>query len=403
MKLTDTVIKSLKPEKKLYKITDGKGLNITVHPNGGKYWRLSYRFGGKQKTLALGVYPYITLAQARLKAFEAKSLIANDIDPGEVRKKEKQTLKGTNSFKNVAQSWFDTKKLKWKEKHAASVWKSLEDNIFNEIGDKSIDKITSKQVMKPLKAIEKRGSLEQLNKIRQRCHNIFVFAKAQELVNDNPVEGLEILLKEHTSSNFNHIKIDELPELVTDIKSLDGEITTRVGLELALHTFLRTRELRFLTWNCVDFENRMITVKKEFMKMKREHLVPMSDRVVDLLTELKPFTGQYDYVFASSRKPEKPFSENAMLYALYGKGWKGRATVHGFRHLASTTLRKLGHKRQVVEKQLSHETGNKVEARYNKAEYLDDRAKMMKHWSSIIENNQGKIIPIHSKKTNVGD
>lgn len=220
MKLTNSEIKNVKPKEKIFKLTDGKGLNLTVHPNGSKYWRLNYRFGGKQKTLALGIYPFITLAQARINAFKAKSLIAQGIDPSEVKKKEKEIAKGTNSFKNIAQLWFDTKKRKWSESHAKHVWKSLEDNIFKHLGNKSIGTIKSLDVTKALKFIEKRGSLEQLSKIRQRCNNIFIYAKAKDLIESNPVEGLEIILKEHTAKNFNHITIAELPDLLNDIKIL---------------------------------------------------------------------------------------------------------------------------------------------------------------------------------------
>ncbi len=402
MKLTKLQLNNAKPKDKIYKLTDGKGLNITIYPNGSKYWRLSYRYNGKQKTLALGVFPYISLAQARIKAFEAKSMVANGIDPSEVRKKAKAVAKGTTSFKNIARAWYETKKRKWSDKHAQKVWRSLEDNIINHIGDKPIENIKSVEITKVLKVIEKRGSLEQLSKIRQRCNNIFIFAKAKDLIASNPVEGLEIVLKEHTSKNFNHIKVEELPELVKSIDSLESEPTTKTGLILALHTFLRTSEIRFLTWDCIDFENHLLIVPKHLMKMKREHLVPMSDKVIQILKDLLPITGQYKYIFASTKQPElKPFSNNAMLFALYRLGWKGRTTVHGFRHLASTTLRELGYKRQVVEKQLSHETKNKVEARYNKAEYMIDRTKMMNDWSGFIENANGKIIPINTKQTNV--
>ncbi len=399
MKLTNSQIKNIKPQEKILKLTDGKGLNLTVHPNGSKYWRLNYRFGGKQKTLALGIYPFITLAQARINAFKAKSLIAQGIDPSEVKKKEKEIAKGTNSFRNIAQLWFDTKKRKWSESHAKHVWKSLEDNIFKHLGNKSIGTIKSLDVTKALKVIEKRGSLEQLSKIRQRCNNIFIYAKAKDLIESNPVEGLEIILKEHTAKNFNHITIAELPDLLNDIKVLKGEPTTKAGLEIAIHTFLRSSEIRFLTWDDIKFDDKVFIIPKERMKMKRDHIVPMSKKVIQVLKDLQKITGQYKYVFASSNKPqEKPMSENAMLYALYRMGWKGRTTVHGFRHLASTTLRELGFKRQVVEKQLSHEIKNRVESAYNKAEYLEERTTLMNEWSSFIENANGKIIPIKSKQ-----
>jgi integrase len=363
MKLSVTKINSLKPSKSIAKYSDGKGLIILVHPNGSKYWRLNYRYNYKQKTLALGVYPYVSLAQARERAFQAKCLIADGTDPSEVKKQEKLKIKGTTSFRNIAQDWYEKKQNKWSERHAKDVWKSLEKDIFKFIGDKPIDSISPTEVLNVLKRIEKRGALEQLSKIKQRCSNIFLFAKAKELIHNNPVDGLEILLKEHKSKNFTHITAEELPELVKSIDSLQADPTTKTGLIVALHTFLRTSEIRFLTWDCIDFENSLLTVPKELMKMKREHIVPMSKTVYNALQNLQKITGIHKYVFASIKKPEtQPFSENAMLYALYRLGWKGRTSVHGFRHLASTTLRELGFQRHVVEKQLSHEVKNKVEA-----------------------------------------
>ena len=399
MKLTDTQIKKTKPDKKVKKLSDGKGLILMVNPKGAKYWRLNYRFAGKQKTLALGVYPVVTLAQARDKAFQAKSLIAQGIDPSETKKKEKQVSNNSNAFKKVAQLWFDKKRVKWKDSHAKDVWKSLENNIFNHIGQTPINEIKPKRLTKILKLIESRGSLEQLKKIRQRCNNIFIYAKAKELIDSNPCEGLEILLQEHTSKNFNSIKLKDLPDLIKSIKVYQCEPTTRAGLEIAMHTFLRTNEIRFAKWNEIDFENKRWVIPAKRMKMNREHITPLSPRVIEILKELEPITGQYPFIFASSHKPNtQPMSENAMLYALYRMNWKGKMTVHGFRHLASTTLRELGYPSHIVEKQLSHESKNKIEATYNKAEYLADRIKMMNDWSSFLENANGQIIPIHSKK-----
>lgn len=388
MKLSVTQINNLKPGKSASKYSDGYGLHILIHPNGSKYWRLNYRFNNKQKTLALGVYPFVSLTQAREKAFNAKCLIAGGIDPGEVKKQEKAKIKGAHSFKNIAKTWHEKKKNKWSERHAKDVWHSLEKDIFEYIGNIPIDSITSSQVLKVLQRVEQRGALEQLSKLKQRCSNIFLFAKAQELIESNPADGLEILLKEHKSKNFSHISANELPELAQSINSLQADPTTKTGLIFALHTFLRTKEIRYLTWDCIDFENNMITVPKELMKMKREHLVPMSATVKEVLLKLHSITGQYNFVFASIKQPEKkPFSENAMLYALYRLGWKGRTSVHGFRHLASTTLRENGFNQHIVEKQLSHEIKNKVEAAYNKAEYLNERTKMMNFWSEYINNS----------------
>lgn len=379
-------------EGKPRKFADGGGLSLVINKSGSIHWRLSYRFDDKQKTLTLGSYPKMTLAQARNKRNDIKADIRKGKDP--IKKKKEKIL-----FKNVAKDWYNTNADDWTPKHAHNVWKSLEDNIFNHIGNKAIDKIEALELIEILKIIESRGALEQLKKVRVRCNHIFIFAKVHGFIKSNPCEGIETVLKSPTPKNYNSIQLKDLPELVKDINTFDGEPTTKAGLEIALHTFLRTNEIRFLKWDNINFDEKLIIIDKEFMKMKREHIVPMSNKVINTLKDLQAITGQFDYIFASSHKPQKPFSENAMLYALYRLGWHGRMTVHGFRHLASTTLRELGYASHVVEKQLSHESKNKIEATYNKAEYLADRIKMMNDWSTFIENANGKIIPINSKQS----
>lgn len=375
------------------KLADGGGLSLVINKSGSIHWRLSYRFDDKQKTITIGSYPKLTLKKARDKRDDLKADIRKGKDP--IKKKIEKIL-----FKNIAQDWYNSNADDWTPKHAHNVWKSLEDNIFNHIGNKSIDKIEPLELIKILKIIESRGALEQLKKIRVRCNHIFIFAKVHGYIKSNPCEGLETVLKSPTPKNYNSIQLKELPELVKGISNFDGEPTTKAGLLIALHTFLRTNEIRFLTWDCINFDEKIIIVPKELMKMSREHIVPMSKKVIQTLKDLQPITGQFEYVFASSNKPQKPFSENAMLYAIYRLGWHGRMTVHGFRHLASTTLRELGYPSHVVEKQLSHESKNKIEATYNKAEYLTDRIKMLNDWSAFIENSNGKIIPINHQSKN---
>jgi integrase len=381
------------------KYSDGGGLNLVINKSGSVHWRLSYRMYGKQKTITLGHYPILTLAQARIKRNDIKAKIRQGIDP--IRKKDKG-----NSFKEIAQQWFDTNLAitnnkglpKWSDKHAKRIWKSLEDNIFNHIGHYPISSIDSVKLTEVLKVIEARGSLEHLKKIRVRCSNVFVYARVKGLITINPAQDLETILQSPTPKNFNSIQLKDLPDLIKDIESYDGEPTTKAGLKIALHTFLRTNEIRYSKWNEIDFENKLWIISADRMKMKRSHIIPMSKAVIKILKQLEPYTGQYEYIFASTHKPhEKPFSENAMLYALYRLKWQGRHTVHGFRHLASTTLRELGYDGHLVEKQLSHESKNKIESTYNKAEYLADRTKMMNDWSSFIENCNGKIIPINTK------
>ena len=398
MKLSTTKIKGFKAQEKPYKKPDGNGLIMIINPNGSKWWRFNYRIYGKQKTLSMGTFPDVSLAQARDRVHEARKLVANGIDPSIKRKKEKS--KG-HLFINVAKDWFGVKSNKWKASHAQDVWNSLEQNVFEYLGHRPIDKITVQDVHEVLKKIENRNSLEVLRKVRQRCNGIFIFAKVKGLIPYNPAEGIEEVLKTPVSKNYNTIKPEELPELAESIEQMEGFITTKAGLKIALYTFLRTSEIRFTRWEEIDFNHRIWTIPSERMKMKRDHIVPMANQVVEIFKALIPITGESSYVFASAVDSEnKPFSENAMLYALYRMGYRGRMTVHGFRHLASTTLNELGFDSRFIEKQLSHEDRNAIRGAYNKAEYLEQRIEMMQFWADYVDQRDKKIVPIRSSLVN---
>lgn len=384
-KLNISSIKSAKPKKKPYRLSDGRGLFLLINPNGSKWWRFHYRFLGKQKTLSMGVFPEVGLADARQKITEARILLNQGVDPSSQRKEQKQSIEESNNFENIAHQWIDLKSSKWKDTHTEKVKRSLELDIFPFIGKIPIKDITTPQIISILKKVEKRGALEALKKLRQRCNGIFLYAKVMGLIDNNPVEGIEMVLKSNIRQNFNSIKLEELPELINAINSEPLDITTRVGLWLAMYTLQRTSEIRFATWDEFDFDKKLWTIPAERMKMKREHIVPLPNQVIELLLELKDVTGEYTYVFSSLRKPyDKPFSENAMLFALYRMGFRGRMTVHGFRHLGSTSLNEEGFDSRYIEKQLSHEDRNKVRGAYNKAEYLSERVEMMQWWANYL-------------------
>ncbi len=400
MKLNISTIKNAKASGKPKRLSDGKGLYLLVNPNGSKWWRLDYRINGKRKTLSMGVFPDVGLADARAKMLEAKSLIAKGIDPSEQRQEKQAHQKGSNSFEIVSKEWIDTKTTEWTDKHTKAVITSLENNIYPHIGHIPINEITPMKMLEVLKHIESRGSLEMLKKTRQRCNAVFVHAKFKGLIDSNPAEGISQVLKKHTVKNYLSIKLKELPELVNAINTYPLEPTTKAGLLIALYTFQRTNEIRFARWNEIDFEQSLWTIPAERMKMKREHVVPLSKQAIQVLKDLKPLTGHYELVFASSHRPEsQPMSENAMLYALYRMGFHSRMTVHGFRHLASTSLNEMGFDGRWVEKQLSHEDKNAVRGTYNKAQYLPERTKMMQEWADFVDRSDGtNIVPIGHKK-----
>ena len=387
MKLNIGIINAIIHGEKQVKEFDGGGLFLLIHPNGSKYWRLNYRFNGKQKTIAIGVHGskagQVSLAQTRQKAQEYKKQISVGIDPSQKKKQDK--FENKNAFSVVAMEWIDQMSNKWSVGHAKDVQHNLQRDIFSFIGDEPINKITTQKLIQVLKKIEKRGALGVLKKLRQRCNNICIYAKVMGYIESNPAEGLELVLKSPVRKNFKSIKLKELPELVNAIRTSNMEETTRTGLILAMYTFQRTKEIRFAEWSEFDFEKSLWTIPADRMKMKREHYVPLSRQAIEALEALKSFTGHYPFVFASSHKPKKqPMSANAMLYALYRMEYKGRMTVHGFRHLASTTLNERGFDSRWIEKQLSHEDKNAVRGVYNKAEYLAERKDMMQTWADFI-------------------
>lgn len=403
-KLNINALNALKPKNKAYKVFDGGGLFLLVHPNGSKYWRLKYRIDGKEKTLSLGVYgskpSEVSLKAARIKAQEAKAQIADGLDPSQAKQQEKKQSSGAYTFQAIAADWLDTRANEWTGSHIKSVTTSLEKNIYPHLGHVAINEISPVHLLDVLKRIESRGSLEMLKKIRQRCNAIFIHAKFKGLIDSNPAEGISRVLKKHKAKNHQNIKIKELPELVEAINNHPLEPTTKAGLLIALYTFQRTNEIRLAQWHEIDFEQKLWTIPAERMKMKREHVVPLSRQALQVLKDLQPLTGHYDFVFASSHRPQsQPMSNNAMLYALYRMGFHGRMTVHGFRHLASTCLNEMGFDGRWIEKQLSHEDKNTIRGTYNKAEHIHERTIMMQEWADFVDRADGSnIVSIGSVK-----
>ena len=399
--LSNVEVKGLKPKEKQYKLSDGQGLYILVKPSGAKYWRMKYRYEKKEKTLSIGRYPQISLKDARIARNKAKNLIIGGIDPT-AEKKRLQQLKqaqSQNSFESIAREWHDKARAEWNDKHALDVIKSLEDNIFPYIGSKAIATITPPDMLQVLRKIEARGALVQVNKLRQRCDRVFQYAIITGQATYNSASDLKGAFKKHEKKNFNSIQAQELPELINAINTYKGELTTVNGIKLTLYTLLRTQEVIGLRWSEVDFENKLICIPSERMKMNRDHLVPLSKQAIEVLKELLCVTGHHEWVFARMMKGKiAPMSNNAMLFALYRMGFRGRCTIHGFRSIGSTILHEMGFNTDVIEKALNHEPANKVKAAYNKAQFLDFRADMLQQWADYLNNLDGNIIPIGRNK-----
>ncbi|MEN8265344.1 MAG: integrase arm-type DNA-binding domain-containing protein [Nitrospirota bacterium] len=385
--LTDQKIRALKPKGTKYKVADEKGLYLLVKTNGGKYWRLKYRLSGKEKNLAIGVYPDISLKQARLARDEAKKLIQEGFDP--VQDRQEQKLKrlelSNNSFEVVAREWVEKMRNQWSEGHTHRVLTSLEKDIFPSLGRKPINEITPPILLMALRKIESWGALEVAQRVMQRCSSVFTYGIATGVCVRNPAGDLSGALMTPKQGNYSALSKKELPAFLSELEKYEGHITTKLGLKLLINTFVRTNELRGAKWNEFDFDAKQWIIPGERMKMKAEHIIPLSKQVIEILEQLKQINGRYDFILPGIKDPRKPISANTLIYAIYRMGYHSRATAHGFRATASIILNEMGYNRDAIERQLAHVESNKVRAAYNRAEYLDERAIIMQDWSILIE------------------
>jgi integrase len=379
--LTDTKIKSLKAKDKPYKLGDANGLYIYVTKNGTKYWRQKYRIAGKEKLLSHGEYPFISLQAARQLRDTARTLIKTGHDPSLTRKTEK--IAKQNDFESIARAWHKSQKPDWSENHTNKVIVSLEKDIFPTLGGVAITDITPPLLLETIRGIEQRGAHEQSRRVTQRCDSVFRYAIASGLCSYNPAQDLKGALVKPKKQNYNTIDIKELPELLDALETLNAHPVIKLATEMLMLTFVRTGELIGAEWTEIDLKKRIWEIPADRMKKKRTHLVPLSERVCEILEELRAYTGHRRYVLASPTKPKNHLSNNAILQALKRMGFAGRMTGHGFRHLASTELNEQGFKADIVEKQLAHIDGS-VRGVYNKAEYIEERIELMDAWSKLV-------------------
>lgn len=399
MALTDIAIKNARPSDKAYKLFDGGGLFLLITPANQKYWRLKYRHSGKEKLLALGVYPEVSLAAARKKREEARDSLAQGADPSAQRKEVKRLaiLSAATSFEAVAREWFESQRGGWSAGYAEKVIGSLEGDVFPTLGDMPIADIEAHTLVGVLRAVEARGVRETAKRILQRTRAVFQYGIMTGRCARNPASDVDaqvILKKGPAVQHMARIRPLELPTLMRDIATYEGEPVTRLALELMALTFVRTAELIGATWHEFNEDAREWRIPASRMKMRTPHIVPLSRQAMSVLEELRQINGAREFVFHSPQG-RKPISNNTMLYALYRMGYKSRMTGHGFRGLAATTLREMGYTRDLVDRQLAHAERNQVTAAYVHAEYLQDRRKMMQHWADYIDaaRRGAKVIP----------
>ncbi|EFE4810564.1 tyrosine-type recombinase/integrase [Escherichia coli] len=386
MPLNDMQIRRAKPEAKAYTLGDGQGLSLLVEPNGSKSWRFRYRYAGKPKMISLGVYPTITLAEARSRRDEARKIVAEGKNPSEVRKEQKLALRiqSENAFEKIAREWHQMKSAKWSAGYASDIIEAFQNDIFPYVGARPVGEIKPLELLNVLRKIEKRGALEKMRKVRQRCSEVFRYAIATGRAEFNPAADLPSALEVHKSNHFPFLKSDEIPDFLRALDSYTGSRLVQIATKLLMVTGVRTIELRAALWQEFDLDNAIWEIPAERMKMRRPHLVPLSTQALGFLNELKSMTGNYRYVFPGRNDPNKPMSEASVNQLIKRIGYAGKLTGHGFRHTLSTILHENGFNTAWIEMQLAHVDKNSIRGTYNHAQYFEKRKVMMQWYSDNI-------------------
>lgn len=395
MMLTDITVRSAKPKGATYRLFDGGGLYLEVPPSGSKYWRLKYRFAGKERRLAFGVYPDVSLVAARKKRDQARELVAAGKDPADVKREAKRIakIKANNSFESVACDWMKHHAHEWSPHYATDVKQRLEKHIFPKLGHRPIAELPAIEILEELRVIEESGALDMAQRMMQTCAQVFRYAITTGRAERNPITDLRGALKTPIRKHHAYLKADELPDYLKKLAVYDGSVETRLALKCLLLFFVRTTELRGALWQEFNFDKAEWRIPAERMKMKDPHIVPLSRQAIEALQELKKLTGHRKYVFPNENNPLKCMSDGTMLGALYRMGYRSRTTGHGFRACASTILNENGFQPDIIERQLAHCERNKVRAAYNHAQYLAERRKMMQWWADYLDDAE-KIHPI---------
>jgi integrase len=402
--LSDVRARNAKPQKSSYKIFDGGGLFLLVTPSGGKLWHFKYRFDQKEKKLALGTYPEISLADARQRRDEARRQIAHGIDPGAVRKAQKQAdTKVTETFEVIAREWHEKFKPSWTLGHAVTIMSRLERDLFPWIGKRPIAEIKATELLTVLRRVESRGALESAHRIRTIAGQVFRYAVATGRAERDPSADLKGALPQPGEKHLAAL-IDpkEVAPLLRAIEGYQGHFVVKCALRLAPFFFVRPGELRQAEWAEFDLDEAVWNIPARKMKMKQAHIVPLCRQAVEILTELKAFTGSSMYVFPSARTNIRPMSNNAILAALRRMGFeKGTMTGHGFRAMARTILDEVLQIRpDYIEHQLAHAVRDPNGRAYNRTAHLAERRKMMQLWADYLDEMKASAVVIPFRTAN---
>lgn len=404
MPLSDVAVRKSKPADKIQRLFDGGGLYLEVTPAGGRLWRQKYRFAGKEKRLAHGTYPEVSLVEARERRDAARKLLAAGVDPGEHRKAEKAAglERAGNSFEVVAREWLG--KRDWVDTYKVKITAWLNNDVFPYIGSRPVAELSAPEFLRVARRIEERGAIESAHRIMQNCGQVMRYAIATGRSDRNPVADLKGALASPPEKHHAAITdIAQLGGLLRAIHGYSGSMVARQALKLAPLTFVRPGELRKAVWSEFDLEAAEWNIPAERMKTRQPHLVPLSTQAVEILTELKDLTGNRRYVFPGMRDPKRPMSENTVNAALRRMGFdKNTMTGHGFRATARTILDEtLGFRPDFIEHQLAHAVKDPNGRAYNRTAHLAERRKMMQGWADYLDNlrtdTENKAVPIKRK------
>jgi integrase len=395
MPLTVKEAQAATPREKEYKLSDEKGLFLLIKTNGAKYWRMKYRFQGKEKLLSFGVFPEITLKKAREKRDEARLLLADGIDPSAHKKANKasEKLRATNSFQSIALEWFETQQSDKTLGYQKRVLRALEHDLFPSIGDTPINEVTAPMLLGALRKVEDRGAIETAHRDKQIAGQVFRYAIATGRAERDPTPDLKGALKPAKTKHFSAITTPkEAGQLMAAIDLFQGTEVVRSALKLSALFFCRPGELRHLKWSDINHDELRIELVAE--KTHQQHIIPLSEQAISILQDLHPITGKGEYIFPSARGRSRCMSENAIRVALRSMGYDNDTmTPHGFRAMARTLLDEaLNYRVEWIEQQLAHAVKDANGRAYNRTKHLEQRTEMMQRWADYLDQLKAQAL-----------
>lgn len=401
MSLTAIAIKNARSRGKQYKLTDERGLYLLVMPNGAKYWRMKYRYLGKDKTLSLGVWPDVSLADAREKRDAARKQVAGGLDPHGEKKlaKLRAQFDAAITFKAVAEEWFTKNEREGRAERTLDKVRWLLEMAYPDLGERPLNKIDVQEVLAVLRKIEATGRYESARRMRSVISRVFRYGIATARAQRDVAADLRGAITVPKVKHFAAItRPKEAGELLRAIEEYSGHGITKLALQLTPHVFVRPGELRKAEWREIDFDRAVWTIPAEKMKMRWPHQVPLSRQVLAILEEVRPLTGHSPFVFPAFHTWKRSMSENTITFALRRMGYsKEEMTAHGFRAMAATLLNEMGlWNPDAIERQLAHMENNGVRRAYARGQYWDERVKMMQHWSDYLDQlrDGGKVVEV---------